>query len=75
MTDHEMPWLRFYGAVPAPIDHPRVTLSQAVAAKAQRMHEAIAWDFFGATARYRQRHDSIGRAAVALAAKHVAERQ
>ena len=49
MTTTDRPWLRFYGEVPASIDYPRVTLYEAVAATAQRVPEAIAWDFLGTT--------------------------
>jgi len=62
------PWLRYYGAVPASIDYPRLTLYEAVAATAQRLPEAIAWDFFGTTATYRELLASIDAAANAFAA-------
>lgn len=61
------PWLRFYGAVPASIDYPRITLYEAVAATAQRWPDAIAWDFFGATATYRELLASIDASANGLA--------
>ena len=64
----DRPWLRFYGAVPASIDYPRVTLYQAVAATAQRTPAAIAYDFFGTKVDYRDLVASIDRAAAALAA-------
>jgi long-chain acyl-CoA synthetase len=64
----DRPWLRFYGAVPASIDYPRVTLYQAVAATAQRTPRAIAYDFFGTKVDYRNLVASIDRAAAALAA-------
>jgi long-chain acyl-CoA synthetase len=67
-TSNEQPWLRFYGSVPASIDYPRVTLYEAVAATAQRVPDAVAWDFFGTTATYRDLLASIDRAAAALAA-------
>jgi long-chain acyl-CoA synthetase len=67
-TTRERPWLRYYGAVPASIDYPRVTLYEAVAATAQRLPQAIAWDFFGTTASYRELLASIDAAAAALAA-------
>ena len=66
-TRRERPWLRFYGAVPASIDYPRVTLYEAVAATAQRYPDAVAWDFFGTTASYRELIASIDRAAAAFA--------
>jgi long-chain acyl-CoA synthetase len=68
MTTHnERPWLRFYGSVPANLNYPRLTLYEAVAATAQRVPEAIAWDFFGTTATYRQLIASIDAASAALA--------
>jgi long-chain acyl-CoA synthetase len=63
----DRPWLRFYGTVPASIDYPRVTLYQAVAATAARTPDAIAWDFFGTRATYREFVAAIDRAAAALA--------
>lgn len=64
----ERPWVRFYGAVPVSIDYPRVTLYEAVAATARRVPDAIAWNFFGATASYRELLRSIDAFADALAA-------
>ena len=64
----DRPWLRFYGRVPATIDYPRVTLYEALAATARRVPDAIAWDFFGTTASYRQLLRSIDAFADALAA-------
>ncbi len=68
MTNPARPWLRFYGSVPASIDYPRVTLYEAVAATAARVPEAVAYDFLGTRATYRQLKASIDRAAAALAA-------
>ncbi|HUL63785.1 MAG TPA: AMP-binding protein [Burkholderiaceae bacterium] len=68
-TIRERPWLRFYGTVPQSIDYPRITLYEAVAATAQRVPEATAWEFFGTTATYRELCGSIDRAANALAAQ------
>ena len=67
-TSDKKPWLRYYGAVPATIDYPRITLYEAVAATAQRLPEAIAWDFFGTTATYRELLTSIDACANALVA-------
>ena len=64
----DRPWVRFYGRVPATIDYPRVTLYEALAATARRMPDAIAWDFFGATASYRELLRSIDACAGALTA-------
>jgi long-chain acyl-CoA synthetase len=67
-TTTEKPWLRYYGAVPPSIDYPRITLYEAVAATAQRLPDAIAWEFFGTTATYRELLASIDACANALAA-------
>jgi long-chain acyl-CoA synthetase len=64
----DRPWLRFYGAVPHRLDYPEVTLYDAVATAARRSPDAIAWDFFGRTSRYRQLLRDIDRCANALAA-------
>jgi acyl-CoA synthetase (AMP-forming)/AMP-acid ligase II/thiamine pyrophosphate-dependent acetolactate synthase large subunit-like protein len=48
------PWLRWYGAVPANLTYPDVTLYEAVAATARRLPDAVAWDFMGTTATYGQ---------------------
>jgi len=64
----DRPWLRYYGAVPASIDYPRITLYEAVLRSAQRTPLAVAWDFFGTTSTYRRLVDDIDRAAAALAA-------
>jgi long-chain acyl-CoA synthetase len=67
MTTMDRPWLRFYGAVPASIDYPRVTLYQAVATSAARAPDAIAYDFFGTRSTYRELVAAIDRAAAAIA--------
>jgi long-chain acyl-CoA synthetase len=64
----DRPWLRFYGRVPTSLDYPRVTLYEAVAATAQRVPDAIAWDFLDTTSTYRQLLADIDRCANALAA-------
>jgi long-chain acyl-CoA synthetase len=66
--DHDRPWLRFYGSVPPSLDYPPVTLYEAVARTAQRVPEAVAWDFLDTTATYRQLVDAIDACANALAA-------
>ena len=58
----------YYGAVPTSIEYPRITLYEAVAATAHRLPEAIAWEFFGTTATYRELLASIDACANALAA-------
>jgi long-chain acyl-CoA synthetase len=64
----DRPWLRFYGRVPATLDYPPVTLYEAVAATAQRVPDAIAWDFLDTTSTYRQLLADVDRCANALAA-------
>ncbi|MGE5105408.1 MAG: AMP-binding protein, partial [Betaproteobacteria bacterium] len=63
----DRPWLRFYGSVPTTLDYPCVTLYEAVRATAERVPEAIAWDFFGTQASYRELMGSIDACADALA--------
>ena len=63
------PWLAFYGDVPAHLDYPAVTLYGALAATAQRVPDAIAWDFFGTSASYRSLLASVDRCASMLAAR------
>ncbi len=67
MTPSERPWLRYYGAVPAQLDYPRITLYEAVARSAARVPDAIACDFFGARLSYRELLAAIDRAAAVLA--------
>ena len=67
------PWLRFYGKVPASLEYPEVTLYEALAATAQRVPDAIAWDFFGTRATYRQLLADVDRCAAALAAEGLRE--
>jgi long-chain acyl-CoA synthetase len=64
----DRPWLRYYGSVPPSLDYPRVTLYEAVAATAQRVPDAIAWDFLDTTSTYRQLVADIDAFANALAA-------
>jgi long-chain acyl-CoA synthetase len=64
----DRPWLRFYGRVPASLHYPQVTLYEALAATAQRVPDAIAWDFLDTTSTYRQLLADIDRCANALAA-------
>jgi long-chain acyl-CoA synthetase len=67
MTSHK-PWLAYYGYVPHTIDYPRVTMYEALMRTAARCPDALAYDFFGTTATYRQFADEIDRCAAALAA-------
>ena len=62
------PWLKYYGDVPHQIDYPEVTMHEALLQTVARCPEAIAYDFFGTTATYRQFAADIDRCADALAA-------
>lgn len=62
------PWLRFYGEAPPTLDYPDTSLYEAVAATAARVPEAVAWDFLGATATYRELIVEIDRCAEAFSA-------
>jgi long-chain acyl-CoA synthetase len=61
-------WVRFYGTVPAHLDYPEVTLYESVARTAQRVPDAVAWDFFDTTSTYRELLADIDHFADALAA-------
>ncbi|MCX5839225.1 MAG: AMP-binding protein, partial [Deltaproteobacteria bacterium] len=66
---HEQkPWLKFYGDIPEHIDYPRVTMVEALMQTVSRNPDAVAYDFFGYTATYRQFGAEIDRCADALAA-------
>jgi len=64
----QRPWLDYYGDVPHHIDYPEVTMYEALALTAERSPEAVAYDFFGRQATYRQFVAEIDRCADALAA-------
>jgi len=66
--DVNLPWLKYYGDVPHRIDYPEVTMYEALMQTAERCPEAVAYDFFGTTATYRQFAADIDRCADALAA-------
>lgn len=61
------PWLKFYGDIPESIDYPRVTMYEAVMKTVERLPGAVAYDFLGYTASYRQFGNEIDRCADALA--------
>lgn len=63
----EQPWLAHYGAVPASLDYPELTLYQVLAENAAKHPNAIAWEYFGATATYAELMDAIDRCAYAFA--------
>jgi long-chain acyl-CoA synthetase len=64
----DRPWLNYYGKVPHTLAYPEITLYQAVAATAQRVPDAIAWDFLDTTSTYRAFLAAIDACADALAA-------
>jgi AMP-binding enzyme len=61
------PWLHWYGTVPAGLRYPELTLYEAVAATAQRVPRAVAWDFMDTTETYEQFLRSIDVCADGLA--------
>jgi long-chain acyl-CoA synthetase len=69
------PWLTFYGDVPPTLDYPEVTLYEAVMRTVRRTPEAVAFDFLGRTATYRELGESIDRCADALASLGLAAGQ
>ena len=64
----DKPWLKYYGDVPHTIDYPEVTMYEALLRTMARCPNALAFDFFGTTATYRQFADTIDSCADALAA-------
>jgi long-chain acyl-CoA synthetase len=62
-----LPWLQFYGSVPARLDYPPVTLYEAIAETARRVPDAVAWDFLDTTSTFRQLLGDIDTCAAALA--------
>ncbi|MBI9086232.1 MAG: AMP-binding protein [Desulfobacterales bacterium] len=66
--DEKRPWLRFYGDIPPSIDYPQVTMYEALKQTVEKTPDALAYDFFGTTATYRQFAAEIDRCADALAA-------
>lgn len=62
------PWLRHYGAVPAHLEYPAITLHEAVARSAARAPDAIAWDFLDTRSTYGELQADIEHCADALAA-------
>lgn len=63
----QKPWLKFYGRVPPHLEYPQVTLYQAVRQTAMRNPDAVAYDFMGTIATYRELIADIDRCAGALA--------
>ena len=67
MTAAERPWLRFYGDVPESLEYPEVTLYEALMTSVRRTPDAVAYDFFGTTATYRELGEEVDRLADGLA--------
>lgn len=61
------PWLRYYGRIPHTLEYPETTLYEALARTAERTPEAIAFDFFGTEATYRELIALVERCAGSLA--------
>jgi len=66
--EENKPWLAYYGGVPHHIDYPEVTMYEALMQTVERCPQAVAYDFLGTTATYRQFAADIDRCADALAA-------
>ncbi|HEX4858814.1 MAG TPA: AMP-binding protein, partial [Usitatibacteraceae bacterium] len=62
----EPPWLKFYGSVPPTLDYPDISLYEGVARVAARSPHAVAWEYFGTRATYRQLVGDIDRCAALL---------
>ncbi|HVP66248.1 MAG TPA: AMP-binding protein [Anaeromyxobacteraceae bacterium] len=67
------PWLAAYGNVPAELAYPDVTLYEALRRTAERVPDAIAWEFFGRRATYRELLANVDRCAAGLHAMGVKE--
>ena len=63
----DRPWLRFYGSVPTSLEYPEVTLYEALMASVRQRPDAMAFDFLGSTATYRELGESVDHCASALA--------
>ncbi len=61
------PWLKFYGDVPESIDYPEATLYEVLLNTIEKHPEAVAYDFLGYTATYRELGREIDCFADALA--------
>jgi len=63
----QKPWLKFYEGIPESIDYPEVTMYEAVMETAEKVPEAIAYDFMGYTSTYQTFAEEINRFADVLA--------
>lgn len=60
------PWLRFYGDVPTSLEYPMLRVDEVVARTAERLPDAMAYDFLGSTATYAELAAAIDRCARGL---------
>lgn len=65
MTD-PLPWLRFYGTIPAHLDYPEASLYQVIMRTVARVPDAVAYEFLGYQSSYRELGRAIGQCAAAL---------
>ena len=65
--EYPRPWLRFYGSLPHTLEYPETTLYEALASTARRTPDAVAYDFFGTEATYRELIAMVERCAGSLA--------
>jgi long-chain acyl-CoA synthetase len=64
----ELPWLAFYGDVPATLDYPEIGLYEALAGSVARRPDATAVDFLGFALTYAELLAAVDRCADGLAA-------
>jgi long-chain acyl-CoA synthetase len=63
----DRPWLSSYGDVPEALDYPEISIDEAVMRSVREFPDAVAFDFLGRTATYRELGEAIDRCAEALA--------
>jgi long-chain acyl-CoA synthetase len=68
MTVETRPWLRFYGDVPESLEYPAIRVDEVVARTADRLPDAVAYNFLGSTATYAELTAAIDRCARGLSA-------
>jgi long-chain acyl-CoA synthetase len=61
------PWLSSYGAVPASLEYPRISLYEALARSARKRSSAVALDFLGTRLSYDELLAAVDRCAAAFA--------
>jgi long-chain acyl-CoA synthetase len=62
----DRPWLASYGDVPPMLSYPEISIDEAVMRSVREYPDAMAFDFLGATATYRELGEAIERCADAL---------